>query len=796
MNYRRWLSLLLAGSMLFGASISLIGCQKEETPDTPDTPVSDPDTTPEEPETPADPLPVLASLTLDDGTELAFDPATTAYTVALPAGRPRVPRIAAAAQDEGAEVKIYQAAFPDTATEAIARVDITLGDLKNTYTVTMKKDPSLGFHLQYDDRYTFTPEYTLQDGETFTFESSNQDVAKVNDDGVVQIKALSADPVTITAKVGEEVKDTFTIDKTVRAPINIFLIVGQSNSAGTYDSGLSNEMGRKAVAKPQKGTVYCAEGLSTPYDMNRGRVGYAGAVGKRWYELTGEKSIVVQTAVGGSAIERWEENGDLYRNTLAAYSKLYNQYTAEDSTYEIIRTGYFWCQGETAQIWTWKNGGWDQSGSYIMTADDYYARFMKNHENFVNDMNVEFGSILLVRAVAQAASRESQKTQYLTDLVAPRVAQYTIHNTTDPSIIIASRVGEIARTSTAPDKDAPGFGYMGPENLHYSQIGYNVAGEEMADSIFGLYSATADRTPEKIDVLSSDGRTRLTDGDTVQVDAAKGYQLAAIVLPLYADDANLTFTVTENAENCSVDMYGKITFKEGTAVGETAKIEIRSESGLTFTLNATLVPAAGEETIRAKTVTYRWDFDNLIESNEYSNLSVSDRSKNPAYTFEDGCIKLPGNSTDFALARPFVLSGTQDWNIEWRGQAEDNSCLFGAEYSSNNFIYLAYAVPSFGNSFRMVDNSGTTCMIPFGKYVSKVTEMSTWRVEYKAETKTMTLYYKNEESGELEKVGSKKWSKDYTFYISNMFGRYNSDSVLVCYKGSMDYIVVNALVEE
>jgi hypothetical protein len=87
-------------------------------------------------------------------------------------------------------------------------------------------------------------------------------------------------------------------------------------------------------------------------------------------------------------------------------------------------------------------------------------------------------------------------------------------------------------------------------------------------------------------------------------------------------------------------------------------------------------------------------------------------------------------------------------------------------------------------------------MIPFGKYVSKVTEMSTWRVEYKAETKTMTLYYKNEESGELEKVGSKKWSKDYTFYISNMFGRYNSDSVLVCYKGSMDYIVVNALVEE
>ena len=73
MNYRRWISILLAGSMLFGASISLIGCQKEETPDVPDTPVSDSDTTPEVPEVPAVPLPKLATLTLDDGTELNFD---------------------------------------------------------------------------------------------------------------------------------------------------------------------------------------------------------------------------------------------------------------------------------------------------------------------------------------------------------------------------------------------------------------------------------------------------------------------------------------------------------------------------------------------------------------------------------------------------------------------------------------------------------------------------------------------------------------------------------------------------
>ena len=118
------------------------------------------------------------------------------------------------------------------------------------------------------------------------------------------------------------------------------------------------------------------------------------------------------------------------------------------------------------------------------------------------------------------------------------------------------------------------------------------------------------------------------------------------------------------------------------------------------------------------------------------------------------------------------------------------------EYSNNNFIYLAYNVPSFSNSFRMVDNSGTVAQIPFRSYKSKVTEMSTWRVEYEAESKKMTLYYKNEETGELEKVGTAKWSKDFTFYISNMFGRYNSDSTLVCYKGTVDYIFVSAMIED
>ena len=74
--------------------------------------------------------------------------------------------------------------------------------------------------------------------------------------------------------------------------------------------------------------------------------------------------------------------------------------------------------------------------------------------------------------------------------------------------------------------------------------------------------------------------------------------------------------------------------------------------------------------------------------------------------------------------------------------------------------------------------------------------MNTWRVEYKADTKEMTLFYFDMETNEFVTVGTYTWPKDYTLYITNLFGRYGSDSAFFCHKGTMDYIVVNAIIEE
>jgi phage baseplate assembly protein gpV len=539
-----------------------------------------------------DPSPLLKSLKLDDGTDIKFDPKTTSYTVSLPAGRPRIPRISAEAEDEGAKLTVYQAFFPDTTTEASARVELTLDGKTSFYEIVFKKDSSRGFELQYDDRYTYTPSYKVAEGETLTFKSSDEKVVKIDENGVMTVLAVSADPVTITALVGEDVKETLTINRTVRAQVNVFIMAGQSNAGGTYDSGLPADIGTDAILKTRPGIAYCMETGGRFYDMNEGRKGFAGALCERWYELTGEKSVAIQIAASGAPIQTWEKGGahfegasSLYDKAVQHYQRFSSKYAGNKKDFEIVRSAYFWCQGETAQASEWVNGNWSNSNPYIMTADDYYKRYMAIHEQFVKDMDIEFGAILLVRALAKVSSAQNKTDGYLTDIVPVRAAQYTIHNTTDSSILIASRIGEIARPASAPDKTSPGYSYMGPANLHYSQVGYNAAGRDLAENAFASISANADRKVTSIDVLAPDGRTRLENGASVTVDKAQGYQLAAIALPLYAEMSGLTFEITEGADICSIDKYGKITCTESAKTGDGAKLTISSESGIKHTIN-------------------------------------------------------------------------------------------------------------------------------------------------------------------------------------------------------------------
>lgn len=74
--------------------------------------------------------PVLESLSLDDGYRLDFSPDVQDYTVFLPVGRPRIPRIHAAAA-EGTTVTVYPAALADADVEGTAYVLLCSGLVQN-----------------------------------------------------------------------------------------------------------------------------------------------------------------------------------------------------------------------------------------------------------------------------------------------------------------------------------------------------------------------------------------------------------------------------------------------------------------------------------------------------------------------------------------------------------------------------------------------------------------------------------------------------------------------------------------
>ena len=676
----------------------------------------------------------------------------------------------------------------------MALITVTKDGKETQYKVKFVKDAAKGFELQYQDRWTWTPNYTLAAGESFTFTSTDVNFAESDANGVITAWKVSKDPVTITASVNGEVKDTLVINKINRAQIAMFLIVGQSNAHGTSDSGVNRSSEQKLSLKPAKGTAWCSEvpkaGTVGPrFDLSRGRVGFSTALSKTWYDLTGEKVFCIQSAVDGSPIECWEKDGtyygsgsNLYNNTLKAYNKFKTDFAADNSSFEIIRTQYYWCQGETGMTNTWGGTNWSMGSDYhLITTDEYYNRYIEMHENFVKEMDVELGSIMLVRALKGASSAESIELQLLTDLVAPRAAQYAINNTATDNVFIASRICDIVRMESSTDKTSPGYGYMGPGNVHYMQVGYNAQGIELANNAFATINAYGDRTATELEVIAPNGRTRYTDGQTIEIASGSNHQIAAIVLPLYAEDANITYTVTKGAEFCSIDRYGLIHIATGTAAGSQATIEFKSEGGLTKTLNINVIAHALTD------VTYRWEFDNLNEKNGQNNLTDSKKSTKE-YTISGGTITLPGKTTDFSLAKPITLADDYDWSIEWKGQLNNGSALFGANGSKNNFIYLAYSVPSY-KSFRIVTSDGDVYMIPYGEHLDANKEMNTWRVEHTIKDKMLTLKIYNETTKSWDVVGSVVLSTNYEFTITNLFGRYASGTD-VCMNGVIDYVEI------
>lgn len=777
----------------------------------------------------------LSTLTLDDDAyTLELKDGVLAYTVKLPAGRPNIPRVAATAAD-GVELEISQAVIPDSRNYGYATVKATDSENQsNTYSIRFEKDIAEGFVLQYDDRYTFAPNYTLQSGESFTFESNNESVVTVGEDGLMTAKAVSAEPVTVTAKVGDSVKDTLVIDRVEKAHINLFLVTGQSNAQGCYANSTANDAELLAAqlanveAIGQDGIIYSYDFHPrssntevyalryTLYDMNTvAKQGFQNSLGKKWYELSGEKVVFLQTAYSGAPIQSWldtetqPEAGkyggrNFYDDTQKAYADLIPLLA---DNYEIIRTANFWNQGGTAMasIYSHSLGNYINSGdegfdpSKLMTDEEYYELFMLMHNDMKKDFGIEFCGIFLNRVTPGATSSENKALQSHTDMVPIRSAQYGLHNTV-PEVSLVSRVGDYAKRTTWQDKTDPGWGFVDSDNTHFTQIGYNERGRVAAEAAFEIW--LGDTAAESVEIVAQNGRDRLTAKDTIEIKEGEEYRLAGYALPMGAG-AKTTLT-SSNPAVASVDKYGVVTGH----IGGNAVITATTENGKTESVNVVVYKVIQEE------VTYHWDFNDLTSSMADNDLTVSAGSvyhgTDKNYTLTDGTYKLVSGTTtytrpDFTFENPITLNSESDWTIEWKGLFKSTSTLIGPAHTDyegnvtkNGFIYNGYSA-NFGSDesplypLRWVPETGSELKLSFGDYKSYNSKTNSWRLSYDSSANMMSLWvYDSAQTMWVKISEAKAGTFSTTFYT--LFGRMRGNGYLNFY-GEMEYVKIDCKIE-
>ena len=773
----------------------------------------------------------LNSLTLDDDNyALTYTKNKTDYTVYLPEGHPAVPRIEATAAD-GLTVEVQQAYIPDGETEGTAYAVVSNGEGKSaTYTVKFVKTESVGFVLQFDDRYTFTPDYKLKDGESFTYESSNTTVLTVDGNGLMTAVKRSYFPITVTAKVGDTVVDTLVIDRIEKAHVNLFFITGQSNGQGCYDTvnydGTTETEGNEWMVPYAtqlslvekiggEGRVYSydvhprAENVKaglpeayTFYDMNNyQKQGHSAPLGKAYYDLTGEKVVFLQSAWSGAPIESWldpdryEEAGgygiatrNFYQTTKDGYEKL-TAILASD--YEIILKANFWCQGCTAMTAYYDksisnyifSGNADFDNSKLITDKTYYEYFMRIDRDMREDYGLDYNGIMFTKTKGEATD----------NIIVPIISAHFGLVNNNENIFTATRTFiEIATQYKTGDPTKEGYGFMGTDGAkgnHYNQIGYNYHGKEAANNLFGVVYKPFE-TAKDIELIDNDGLTRLDSEDSFEIMATASYRLGALPLPHYIDE-NITWT-TSNKYVATVDEYGVV---RGVAAGN-AVITATTDSGKQKSVNVSVYETEAEK------VEYHWEFNDLTDSVGDNDLTLN--AGNYSLT-ETGYKSISASAdlirADFAFTTPIELNSSMDWSIEWKGYIQGGSTFLGQLSSdptstdeTKGHIYCSpyanwgsEASPKYAIKFKPDNRS--QILLAYTDYNTAMMEMNCWKIEYSAESNTMKLLLSQDDGANWTETCSVT-AGEFTFNAEALFGRTRQNGQYN-FNGELDYLKVN-----
>lgn len=262
---------------------------------------------------------------------------------------------------------------------------------------------------------------------------------------------------TLTA--GENVT-TYSIAK---APLDVFLIMGQSNAAYSYyDVATASPVGSPGTTyyygdstKAMSTNTVTATGMHDAVKLDGSAV--IGHIEMpfmtTYHELTGHKIYTINTGYNGAFISQLAPDGVYYsyEQTVAD-----GGYAAIDLDYYVPNfVGYLWLQGES-------------DAGYETQQVTYVANFLKlmkaiNGTSTINRLSEDFtmSQAFVIQTKTTRSATTADALTYLCD-------NYTnVHMATDVTL---------------------GFtvenGLMRSDNLHYSQAGQNIIGEKVAQYIF------------------------------------------------------------------------------------------------------------------------------------------------------------------------------------------------------------------------------------------------------------------------------------------------------------------------
>lgn len=318
--------------------------------------------------------------------------------------------------------------------------------------------------------------------------------------------------------------------------ITIILVIGQSNAEG---AGYKEEKGiilasngkwqlSALPATAEYGTVFMttsSDGISSldpSYEYSTNFLdkqgGFAPAFAAKWNELTGEKVVILQLAVGATNLAEWQKDANvkglykelkfaegngvtgnrgysnkegyfLYKNAVKAYNSTYE---ALSKHYTINNSFYLWNQGESNELST--------AETHTIYGDKVYAKhFEKMHENLINDCTgLKFGAIIAVRSCRAISNSENKVIS--ASSTGPRRAQYRLSYKRDDLYTVSWSTedcncyanywnSETNKTLYGKDHDlVPSYkGTPYPySNMHFSQLKYNEMGYDGAENLYKI----------------------------------------------------------------------------------------------------------------------------------------------------------------------------------------------------------------------------------------------------------------------------------------------------------------------